>query len=69
MVPLVKTTVAPCTKFVPVITIGVPPASEAEVGATDVVVGAGKTTGAWPLSRRATICMTALPDVKVAPAW
>jgi hypothetical protein len=47
-------TVAPPTKFVPVIVIAVPPVVEPDVGLTEVIVGAGGTT-----------VTTALPDVTI----
>src|SRR5512135_967804 len=58
VVPLLNTTVAPSSKLVPVIVIGSPPASNPEVGETDVTVGAEKGGGVWPVARKATICIT-----------
>lgn len=57
-------TVAPATKFDPVIVIGVPPSVDPDVGETPAIVGAGFDTGL-----NVAICITQGPDdVSVAVA-
>ncbi len=59
-------TVAPATKFVPVIVTAVPPLVDPELGETELIVGAELPV---PLAFSVTICMTHGPlEVSIAVA-
>jgi hypothetical protein len=60
---LPNSTVAPLTKFVPVIVTAVPPAAGPLLGDTPVTVGTGPDT-----AENATICITHAPELNVAVA-
>jgi hypothetical protein len=65
---LLKSTVAPGSKSVPVMMRGTPPASGPVAVESDVIAGAEKVGGVCPAARNATICITQMPDVRVAVA-
>jgi len=65
---LLKSTVAPGSKSVPVTVSEVPPASGLAEVERDVIDGAEKIGAVCPACRKATICMTQVPDVNVAVA-
>src|SRR6266446_316935 len=65
---LLKRTVAPGSKFVPVTVSAIPPASGLEEVERDAIAGAEKVGAVCPACRKAAICITQLPTVKVAVA-
>src|SRR5689334_12987271 len=67
-VVLLKTTVAPGSKLVPVMVNGTPPASGLEGTESDTIAGTANTGGVCPAARNATNCITQSPDPKTPVA-
>src|SRR5579862_1965210 len=61
-------TMAPGWNPVPVRVTPVPPVSAPLFGVILVRVGAAKAGAAWPVARKAAICMTHVPAARVAVA-
>jgi len=63
-----RRTVAPDWNPVPVIVTAVPPLVGPELGAIELIVGAGGGGAPCPLPRNVAICITQVPDVSVPVA-